>query len=47
MIEVLWKVLEAIIYTRIKKVVTFHDVLHKFCASRGTGTAIMELKMAQ
>ena len=27
--------------------VTFHDVLHGFCASRGTGMAIMEPKMVQ
>ena len=47
MLEVLWKVVEAIIDTRIKMVVKFHDVLNIFCASRGTGMAIMELKMAQ
>ena len=45
--EVLWKVMEGIIDARIKKAVTFHDVLHKFCAGKGTGTAIMELKLTQ
>ena len=33
--------------TRIKKLVTLHKLLHGFCAGRGTGTAIMELKLAQ
>ena len=37
---------EAMIDTCIKKVVQFQDVLHIFCAGRGTGTAIMELKIA-
>ena len=45
--EFLWKVVEAIIDTRIKMSVIFHDVLHGFCACRGTGTAIIELKMSQ
>ena len=35
------------IYTRIKTVVQFHDVLHEFRAGRGTGTAIMDTKLAQ
>ena len=37
----------AIIDTRIKTVVTFHDVLNVLRAKRGMGTAIMELNMAQ
>ena len=45
--EVLWKVVEAIVDTRKKMVMKFHGVLHGFCASRGTGTAIIDLKMAQ
>ena len=32
---------------RIKKSVTLHEVLHGFCAGRGTGTAIMEMKLPQ
>ena len=47
MIEILWKVVESIIKTNIKTVVTFHDVLHGFRIRRGTGTAIMENNMAQ
>ena len=46
-LEVLWKILEAIIDTRIKTEVMFHDVLHGFYACRGTGTAIIGIKMAQ
>ena len=47
MLEVVWKVTEAVIDTQIKSVVQVHNVLHKFCARRGRGTAIMELKVAQ
>ena len=47
MLDVLWKVVEALIDTRIKTVVQFHDVLHGFCAGRGTGTTITELKISQ
>ena len=39
--------MEAIIDTQIKMVVMFHDVLHGFCASRGTGTDIMDIQMVQ
>ena len=39
--------MEAIIDTRIKKFMTFHDVLHGFCAGRGMGAYIMELTSAQ
>ena len=44
---VLWKAVEDIIYTHINMAVMFNDVLHGFCACRGTGTANTELKMAQ
>ena len=47
LIEVLWKVVEAIIDTQIKTMVTFHDFLHGFCAFIGTGAATMKLNMAQ
>ena len=39
--------MEAIIDTCINKAVKFHDFLHRFCAGRRTGTAIMELKLVQ
>ena len=46
-LEVLWKVVEAIIDTRIKTAVIFNDVLHGFRACRGTETAIVEIKMSR
>ena len=45
-LEVLWKVVEAIIDTHIKTAVIFNDVLHGFRACRGTETAIVEIKMS-
>ena len=39
--------MEAISDTLIKKAMTFHDILHRFRALRRTGTAIMELNIAQ
>ena len=41
LLEVVWKLVEAVIDTRIKPVVQFHDVFHRFSAGRGAGTAIM------
>ena len=38
--------MDAIIDTRIKTVLTFHNVLHGFRANKGTGMEIMELNMA-
>ena len=39
--------MEAVIETRIKSVVQFNNSLHWFRSRRGTGTAIMEIKLAQ
>ena len=47
LIEVVWKVAEAVTDIQIKSVVKFHDVFHGFCAWRGTRTNIMELKVLQ
>ena len=47
LLEVVWKLMEAIIDTRVKKAVTFHDCLHGFRAQRGTHTAIIEAKLIQ
>ena len=38
---------EALIYTPLHASLQLHDILHGFWARRGTGTAIMELKLAQ
>ena len=47
LLENLWKVVEALIDTRLCSSLQMHDVLHRFRYRRGTGTAIMELKLAQ
>ena len=47
LLETLWKVVEALVYTCLHTILQFHEVLHGFKAGRGTGTAIMELKIAQ
>ena len=47
MLEVMWKVVEGLIYNHVKAAVKFHYVLHGFHAGRGAATAIMELKIAQ
>ena len=47
MLEVLWKVVEAIVDTRIKMVARFHNFLSGFCASKGMGMSIVEIKMVQ
>ena len=47
LLETLWKLVEALINTRLKTSLQMHDVLHGFSDGRWTGTAIMELKLAQ
>ena len=47
LLETLWKLVEALINTRLKTSLQMHDVLHGFRYGRWTGTAIMELKLAQ
>ena len=47
LLETLWKVVEALIDTRIRASLQFHDNLHKFWARRGTGMAITELNLSQ
>ena len=43
---VIWKVIERIIYARLKCVL-LHDALHGFRTGRSCSTGIMELKLAQ
>ena len=47
LLDTLWKVVEALIDTRLCASIQFHDVLHEFRSGRGSGTAIMELKLSQ
>ena len=47
LLDALYKVTKAIIDTCIKKAVTFHVLIPRFRSRRGTGTPIVELKLAQ
>ena len=47
LVEVVWKVVAAIINHRFTFSITYHDVLHGFRAGRGTGTAALEAKLLQ
>ena len=39
LVEVMWKVVAAILNRRLTASINFHDFLHGFRAGRGTGTA--------
>ena len=45
--DTLWKVVSAIMDSRCKAEIKFHDALHGYVAHRGTGTAITEAKLFQ
>ena len=47
LLDTLWKVVEAIIDTRLREIISFHDIIHGFHVERGMGTAILELRLAQ
>ena len=47
LLELLWKVVEAIIETCLRVSVCLHDILHGFHEGRGTGMAILELNLVQ
>ena len=42
LVEVMWKVVAAILNRRFTYSITYHDALHGFRAGRGTGTATLE-----
>ena len=46
LLEPMWKVLEVIMDKRLQAI-EFHDCLHCFRTGRGTGTATLEVKLAQ
>ena len=46
LLETLWKVVEALIDTRLRASLQFHYVLHGFRAGIGMGTAIIKLKLS-
>ena len=45
LVEVMWKVVAAILHRRLATTITYHDFLHGFWAGRGTGTATLEAKL--
>ena len=47
LVEVMWKVVAAILNRRFTSSITYHDDLHGFRAGRGTGTATLEAKLLQ
>ena len=47
LVEVVWKVVAAILNRRFTSSITYHDALHGFRAGRGTGTATLEAKLIQ
>ena len=47
LIETLWKVVEALIDTRLQASLQMHVVLHRFRSIRGMGTDIMELNLSK
>ena len=47
LVEVMWKVVAAILNCRLMASITFHNFLHGFRAGRGTGTATLEAKLLQ
>ena len=47
LVEVMWKVVSAILNRRFTASITNHDFLHMLRAGRGTGTATLEAKLLQ
>ena len=47
LVEVVWKVVAAILNRRFTSSITYHNALHGFRACRGTGTATLEAKLLQ
>ena len=45
LMEVMWKVVAAILNLRLTSSITFNGFLHGFRAGRGTGTATLEAKL--
>ena len=47
LVEVVWKVVVAILNRRFTSSITYHDAFHGFRAGRGTGTATLEANLLQ
>ena len=46
-VEVLWKKITGIFNRQLLSYISFHDVMHGFCAGRGTGIVTLEAKLLQ
>ena len=47
LVEVMWKLVAAIINRHFISSITYHDFLHGFWAGRGTGTSTLKAKLLQ
>ena len=47
LVEVMWKLVAAILNRRFTSSITYHDALHGFRTGRSTGTATLEAKLLQ
>ena len=47
LVEVMWKVVTAILNLRLTASITFHDFLHGFQEGHGTGTVTLKAKLLQ
>ena len=47
LVEVMWKLVAAILNSRLTASITYHDFLHGFWAGCGIGTATLEAKLLQ
>ena len=47
LMEVIWKVVAAILIRHFTASITYHNFLHGFRSGRGTGTATLESKLLQ
>ena len=47
LVEVMWKVVVAILNLRLTASITFHDFVHRFQVGFRTGTATLEAKLLQ
>ena len=47
LVEVLWKTMSRLLNRRLMAAITFHDVLHRLWAGRGTGTSSLQVKLIQ
>ena len=45
--EVMWKIVAAILNCRLDASITFHELIHIFWAGRGTGTVTLKERLLQ